>query len=141
MNQLPPEDDLKDMFVVLDPPPGGLLRLRARRAASRRRPGLWLLAGTAVTAAAALALLLTPPAPQAPTAPQVAAAATPDLLAGRDPATLHPAWIGLRQLPPPAEPLTLAPEPGDALASRRIAVADSNVILYMLDPTEPSADR
>ncbi|MDC0720226.1 hypothetical protein [Nannocystis bainbridge] len=127
----PSEDDLKDMFVVLDPPPGGLARLRARRDAPVRARWPWLLAGAGLaTAAAVLALSLRPVEVPAPLPAPVAAPV--DLIAGRT--DLHPAWIGLGRVAPPTEPLQLAPELGGALASRRVALPRQDVVLYMLDP-------
>lgn len=152
MNQPSREDDLKDMFVVLDPPPGGLLRHRARRDAPRRRRARWLIAEVTLAAAVvavAVFALRGPPVPQSPSPPSpmaptvaVAAPVAPDLLADRDVTALHPAWIGLGRVTPPAEPLRLASELAGALASRRVAVADDNVVFYMLDPIEQvPADR
>ncbi|MCY0994712.1 hypothetical protein OV203_46735 [Nannocystis sp. ILAH1] len=129
----PSEDDLKDMFVVLDPPPGGLARLRARRDAPTPLRWPWWLAGAGLaTAAAALALSLRPAVPPSPAPPTPAPAAAPvDLVAGRT--DLHPAWIGLGRVAPPPEPLQLAPELAGALASRRVALPRQDVVLYMLD--------
>ncbi|MFZ6184597.1 hypothetical protein [Nannocystis pusilla] len=125
------EDDLKDMFVVLDPPPGGLARLRARRDAPAPPRWPWWLAGAGLAAAAAvLALSLRPAAPPTPAAPTPAPAPV-DLIAGRT--DLHPAWIGLGRVAPPPEPLQLAPELAGALASRRVALPRQDVVLYMLD--------
>ncbi|MBZ5712543.1 hypothetical protein [Nannocystis pusilla] len=136
----PSEDDLKDMFVVLDPPPGGLQRFRARRdARPRPRWPWWLGAGGLATATAAAALVLAPRPVAVPAtpAPSVASAPAPvDLIAGRDLGALHPAWIGLGRVAPPGEPLQLAPELAGALASRRVALPRQDVVLYMLDAKE-----
>lgn len=135
-----PEDDLKDMFVALDPPPGGLQRLRARRAvvpAPARWP--WLApAGLALTVVAAVPWLRAPStAAVAPDEPAPVPAVAPvDLLAGRAAADLHPAWIGLGRVEPPSEPLQLAPDLTGALASRRVPLARQDVVLYMLDAPE-----
>ncbi|MCY1062454.1 hypothetical protein [Nannocystis sp. SCPEA4] len=134
----PPEDDLKDMFVVLDPPRGGLQRFRARRDAAPPPHWPWWLGGAAglATAAATLVLTLRPVVvPHAP-APPVASTPAPapvDLIARHDLRDLHPAWIGLGRIAPPGEPLQLAPELTGALASRRVALPRQDVVLYMLD--------
>jgi hypothetical protein len=142
VNQPPPEDDLKDLFVVLDPPPGGLQRLRAGRHVVHHRPLAWLLSGATVAAATAGVLLSLSPATAPGPPPQlvVTPAAAPDLLAGRDVTSLHPAWIGLGRVRPPSEPLLLSSELDGALASRRIPVGDGNVVFYMLDPRGPPPD-
>ncbi|PCC75414.1 hypothetical protein SAMN02745121_03859 [Nannocystis exedens] len=136
----PPEDDLKDMFVRLDPPPGGLTRLRARLDAPAPARWPWWLVGAGLAAAAPLLALSlrTAELPSAAPAPVVAAAPAPvpaaapvDLIAGRT--DLHPAWIGLGRLAPPSEPLQLAPELAGALASRRVALPRQDVVFYMLD--------
>jgi hypothetical protein len=130
------EDDLKDMFVLLDPPPGGLARLRARRDAPSPARWPWWLAGAGLApAAVVLALSLRPaelPAPPpAPASAPPPAAAPVDLVAGRT--DLHPAWIALGRVAPPSEPLQLAPELTGALASRRVALPRQDVVFYMLD--------
>ncbi|WAS99147.1 hypothetical protein [Nannocystis punicea] len=126
------EDDLKDMFVVLDPPPGGLARLRARRDAPVPARWPWWLAGAGLAAAAAVLALSLRPAELPSPAPAPAPAAAPvDLVAGRT--DLHPAWIALGRVAPPSEPLQLAPELTGALASRRVALPRQDVVLYMLD--------
>jgi hypothetical protein len=84
MNQPPPDDDLKAMFVTLEPPPGGLTRFRARRDGPRRA-WPWLLVGVAATAAALVLALRVTPAPT-PTPARVPV----DLIAGADASTLHP---------------------------------------------------
>ena len=90
--------------------------------------------------AAVMALMLRPARP-GPAPEQVARTvhAVPDLIAGRDLSTLHPAWIGLGRVTPPAEPLLLAPELASVLASRRVPVREGNVVFYMLDPREQPA--
>lgn len=112
-----PEDDLKAMFVVLAPPPGGLTRFRARRD-ERRRAWPWMLSGAVATAmAVALALWLTPP----PTPGRVAV----DLAALRA-GGLHPRWVGLGKVAAPDQPVTLA-------AARRVNTEDPAVVFYMLE--------
>jgi hypothetical protein len=122
---LRPEDDLKDVFVVLEPPPGGLTKFRARREA-RGRAWAWALGCAVATAAALIVALRVTPAPRPERAPV-------DLIAGVEGSTLHPRWIGLGKVAPPREALTLAPELAGVLAARRVATEDPEVVFYMLD--------
>lgn len=119
----PPEDDLKAMFVALEPPPGGLTKFRARREAPRTVP--WLLVGAAATAAALLVALRVTPPPTPGRAPV-------DLAALREEG-LHPRWVGLGRVDAPAEPLTLAADLRGGLAARRVATEDPAVVFYMLE--------
>lgn len=128
------EDDLKDMFVSLDPPPGGLQRLRARL--DEPAPVRWpyfAAAGLAVAAALVVWLRAGPVAAPDPAVAPAPAAAPIDLIAGRDLHDLDLAWVGLGRVAPPAEPMQLDPEISGALALRRVPLPRADVVLYMLD--------
>lgn len=119
----PHDDDIRALFVSIDPPPGGLTRLRARR---MRRPAWpWWIAGSLATATALLLALRVTPPPEPPRQPV-------DLIAGRDAAALHPRWIGLGRVGLP-EPVTVTGELAGALAARRVATGDDAVVFYMLE--------
>ncbi|MEZ4452616.1 MAG: hypothetical protein R3B09_24365 [Nannocystaceae bacterium] len=134
----PPDDDLKDLFVTLEPPPGGLTRLRARRDQARSTARPWWIAAPAGLVVAAIALLVLwprPPPPSGSIAASPPAVAPVDLIADRDAVSLPPTWIGLGRLPAPAEPLSLAGPSALALAAHRVPVADQAVVFYMLEST------
>lgn len=116
--------DVRALLVVIEPRPGGLARFRARRARGSAWP--WWLGGMAATTAALLLALRVTPPPRAAQPPV-------DLVAGLDAATLHPRWIGLGRVAPPAEPLTLTGELAGVVAARRVATEDEAVVFYMLE--------
>ncbi len=122
----PQDDDIRALLVPIEPPIGGLTRFRARR--SRRPAWPWLVGcALATTAALLLALRVTPPPLARPERAPV------DLIAGLDASTLHPGWIGLGRVAPPAEPLTITGELAGVLAARRVATDDDAVVFYMLE--------
>jgi hypothetical protein len=108
-----PRDNL---FETLDPPPGGLTRLRARLASERRRrvragfAGAVLAAGGA--AALAVGVALGPAQPAAP---------WPEF---------SPLRIRLGLAPPPSEPLSLPPEAQSTVALVRVPSSTERVALY-----------
>jgi hypothetical protein len=114
-----PGDDAA-LFEVLEPPPGGLARLRARIEAherSMRRTGL--LFGAAGLAAALLlitVLLLAPPAHRA-----LLHGAEGDLLAIR---------LGLAAAP--EEPVTIPPALRGSYAASRVPTSDDRVTYYRI---------
>jgi hypothetical protein len=118
-------------FELLDPPPGGLKRLRSRIDGDRRRRRTFRLAWSAAAAmlliAAAASLSLSIPAGKQES----------------DPRFLR-ARIHLGLLPPPAEPVTV-PQ-GDRLrtAVQRIEGDDERVVFYRvasLETGNPSIDN
>jgi len=120
------------LLPVLDPPPGGLTRLRARiRQDRRRRARAWGLA-TAVTGIAALLLAVLVSIP-ASTEIRALPGLESDLLA-----------IQLGLVDPPLEPVSVRPDLRDEFAVRRIPTTDARVVFYLVgarsgDPAPPPA--
>ena len=110
-----------DLFVMVDPPKGGVLRLRARLQ-RRPQPRRWRRAtvGAAVVVLAAIATLWARTDP--------ARRPAPDTVVAFDPA-LHPALavVGDTVLPP----VSLRSPSG---ALQRRSTRDENIVLYELAP-------
>jgi hypothetical protein len=116
-------------FLPLEPPPGGLIALRARLDRGRERR--WV----PVTALAALATVVLLAGVRGPRP-------GPRLLdqAG---AEHYPSLVSLGLVPPPAEPVTRARGEGAPLALRRVPVNTPALVLYLSQPDRPAnaADR
>jgi len=108
------------LFELLEPPPGGLTRLRSRiRRAEHRRARSWQLASaTAGLAVIVVAVLLIPTFNRSNGQPLDIGS---DLLAIR---------AGL--VDPPAEPVTIVAEHRGRFAVQRIPTTDDRVVLYMV---------
>jgi len=114
------DDETDRLFPVLDPPPGGLTRLRARiRQDRRRRTASWgLVTAAAGIAALVLAVLVLTPAPRKIRAlPGLES----DLLA-----------IQLGIVDPPREPVSVRPDLRNEFAVRRIPTTDERVVFYLV---------
>jgi len=98
-------DPLRDVFVDLDPPPGGLISLRERLDRRRR----WRMPALTLAAAAVVLLLALPPR-QAP----------PDLSPLLD---------------PPTAPVSVLPSAADQLAVREVPTDSPDLVHYRLDGT------
>ena len=114
------EPDDNGLFEVLEPPPGGLTRLRSRiRRAERQRVRTWQLASaTAGVAGIVVAVLLIPTFIGSQTRPLDLGS---DLMAIR---------FGLAD--PPTEPVTIVPEHRHQYAVQRIPTTDDRVVFYLV---------
>src|SRR5262245_35509806 len=114
------DHDTEGLFPTLDPPPGGLTRLRTRiREDRRRRARSWGLATAGIAAVAFAVLVLVPPRPVAPL--QALPGLESDLLA-----------IQLGIVDPPSEPVSIRPDLRGEFAVRRIPTTDRRVVFYLV---------
>ncbi|MBN1774015.1 MAG: hypothetical protein JXB32_22340 [Deltaproteobacteria bacterium] len=141
---------LHDVFERLEPPPGGLARLRARmaeaerpRTASPLRPLAWVAAAAAAASLVVVAAL----AAREGTVPRpgpVAAAPVPAptvVIAAAPPARLpgfHPAFAALGLEPLPSEPVTVSAETAASLALQRVPLEDDRVVFYLVATVQGS---
>ncbi|MHB8419564.1 MAG: hypothetical protein ACYDCL_15925 [Myxococcales bacterium] len=104
---------MNELFPLLEPPPGGLARLRQRLAEGRqrRRWVVALAAAVPLAAGAAAALLLTRP-PSAETL-----------------------GLALPDLRPPVEPVAAVAGDASPPVLQRLASADPKVVIYLVAPT------
>ena len=120
----------EDLFPRLEPPPGGLVRLRARLDRDRGRAlrTRWTIAFAGAFAAIALALAWWGVIPDQ-AGPHATAAL--DLSPGAD----HPTLRQMRGLVPD-EPVTLVGEARGRVALQRVQTSDDKVIFYMVGTIE-----
>ncbi len=112
--------DPRPLFEVLEPPPGGLTRLRARIGRERRRRvRRWSLAMAA--AALALAALTAPLLPRGDAGPWAPGAPDVDALALQ---------VGLGE--PPAETVSIRPDLRRRYAVREVPTTDERVVFFMV---------
>ena len=110
-----------DVFPVLEPPPGGLARLRDRLERERgRRRRLWAPVLVACAASLALVLLVRFPHRVEPTA----------IFLSPVSGDVHPALIALGLAAPPREGAELR----DGRALRRVPVDAKGVTVYLVGP-------
>ena len=110
----------RTLFPSLDPPPGGLVALRARLAQDRRRAPLAWRAGAAALVCVLLfvfAWRLHPPH------------TLRDELVQRD----YPGMVALGLSAAPAEPVTLLPSPDGSRALRRVPLPGDSVVVYVVE--------
>ena len=106
------------LFPILDPPPGGLTRLRARiREDRRRRRRSWGLATAGIAALVLAVLVLMPARTEIRGLPGLES----DLLA-----------IQLGIVDPPREPVSIRPDLRGEFAVRRIPTTDERVVFYLV---------
>lgn len=138
---------LEDALEKLEPPPGGLDRLRARmvaaerpQAASSPRPLAWIATAAAAASVLVVAALATLERPAARRVPE-AAAPPPAAVLAAAPATrlpgFHPALATLGLEPLPSEPVTVGAEAAGSVALRRVPVADERVVFYLVATVGP----
>jgi hypothetical protein len=123
------EREREGLFELLDPPPGGLTRLRAGlRAERRRRTRNRTLAGALATAAAAaiLLVLLVPGGGARTPLPGLES----DLLAVR---------LGLAEAP--EEVVSVRPDLRREYAVRQVPTSDERVVFYLVGSRETPAPR
>jgi hypothetical protein len=121
--------DQERLFEPLDPPPGGLTRLRAGlRAERRRRIRNRSLAGALATAAATalLVVFLVPGGGAAAPLPGLES----DLLAVK---------LGLAEAP--AEVVSIRPDLRREYAVRQVPTSDERVVFYMVGSRRPPEPR
>lgn len=122
------DPDQERLFELLDPPPGGLARLRAGLRADRGRRVRNRSLAAAVATAAAAALLAVFLAPDEG-APSRLPGLESDLLAVK---------LGLAE--PPAEVVSIRPDQRREYAVRRIPTSDERVVFYVVGSRrEPEA--
>jgi hypothetical protein len=106
------------LFPILDPPPGGLTRLRARiREDRRRRRRSWALATAGIAVLAFAILVLVPLHTETRLPPWFES----DLLA-----------IQLGIVDPPSEPVSIRPDLRHEFAVQRIPTTDERVVFYLV---------
>lgn len=114
-------------FETLEPPPGGLARLRSRIERDRRRRRLALGLQGAVAGAVVVGLLAwVTGIPRSPAPPM------PEL---------EPARLALGLSPTPAEVVSISPARRHEMAAVRVAVPTQRVVIYRVaslrDPDDP----
>ena len=138
MSTLPSE-----LFERLDPPSGGLVKLRERiareeeRRTRRIRPS-WTAAGMSAAAAASAAVLLLfmSPLRQAHEAPPAAARH----LRAEVSVGAHPSLVALGLSPEPTEPITVLSSQRHRLAVRHVPLDTDEVIFYIVATTDMETD-
>lgn len=122
------ESEQDRLFELLDPPPGGLIRLRAGVGAERRRRfrNRSLAAGLATAAAALLALFLVP------------GTAPPTPLPGLE-SDLLAVKLGLAEAP--TEVVSIRPDLRREYAVRQVPTSDERVVFYMVGSRQSPGPR
>ncbi len=111
----------RDLFATLDPPSGGPARLRLRMDREKRRSARLRRLRSAAVVSVLGGVLVIGRIPLGP-------GAAPDPL----PAELDLVRMGLGQLAPPVEPLTLPKAARVSTAVRRVPLPTDQVVFYLM---------